>query len=460
MQRKLTLGLVSALVLSPPVAAQDTAESLRAEIDALKQSLGKLERRLDELQGAAEGESPPSASVAATAESDNVDPSALPARETVADAATAASRPDSEAPPDDPGLRGFFTIPDTQTRVRLGGYAKVDANFDSGAIADRDAFTTSSIDVDGVGDDSGHFNLHARQTRLSIEARRPTARGNLRFYLENDFYGGSGYGYRLRHAYGQLGNTYAGYGFSAFQDPDGAPDTLDFEGPGSAPALFVAAIHYSFRLGEGNSLRISVEDPEAGIGLEDSQRLVESVPDLVVSGRMERGWGHLQLAGAARRLAYAQDGGDSDSTVAGGVSLTGHASLGKRDALVFGANAGSGLARYVSDIGGKQLDAVVAADGQLQAVRSQGVYAGYTHRWRADWRSNLVYGYLSVEREADLLEPDDFRQSQYGALNLIWSPVPSWTMGMELLYGKLRQQDGDEADVMRLQTSLQYNFIR
>ncbi len=51
-------------------------------------------------------------------------------------------------------------------------------------------------------------------------ARRPTTHGNLRFYLENDFFGSSeGYEFRLRHAYGQLGNTYAGYGYSSFIGP-------------------------------------------------------------------------------------------------------------------------------------------------------------------------------------------------------------------------------------------------
>jgi hypothetical protein len=33
-------------------------------------------------------------------------------------------------------------------------------------------------------------------------------------------------------------------------------------------------------------------------------------------------------------------------------------------------------------------------------------------------------------------------------------------MGMELLYGRLQQQDGARADALRLQGSLQYNFIK
>lgn len=67
--------------------------------------------------------------------------------------------------------------------------------------------------------------------------------GPLRFYLENDFYGEAGSAaFRLRQAHGQVGNTYAGYGYSAFTDSDAFPETLDDEGPNAEALLRVAAI--------------------------------------------------------------------------------------------------------------------------------------------------------------------------------------------------------------------------
>ncbi|MNW09778.1 hypothetical protein D3C71_2068580 [compost metagenome] len=75
------------------------------------------------------------------------------------------------------------------------------------------------------------------------------------------------------------------------------------------------------------------------------------------------------------------------------------------------------------------------------------------------WRSNLIYGELHVD-DANALASDAFRRSRYGALNLIWSPAPSWTMGMEVLYGQQELQDGRSADALRLQGSLQYSFIK
>ena len=115
----------------------------------------------------------------------------LPQRESVADPSTAASRPDSAAGPTDPDLKGFFAIPGTDTVIRIGGYAKLDAIADSRAAGDEDQFIPSSMPVGGSHRDVSNFNIHAKQTRFSFEARRPTTHGNLRFYLENDFFGSS-----------------------------------------------------------------------------------------------------------------------------------------------------------------------------------------------------------------------------------------------------------------------------
>lgn len=479
----LALVGIATFTLTGPVRAQDTAAGLRAEIEALKQQVQSLERRLEAIEPTPQPATsstvpvpPPSAPVptpstqpppptsttlASATQVPGVGRSVLPARDSVADPSSAASRVDSNAPPTDPELKGFFAIPNTDTMIRIGGYAKLDAIYDDTAVGDQDQFITAAIPVRGTpGTDVSNFNLHAKQTRFSFEARRPTSRGNLRFYLENDFFGSSdGYEFRLRHAYGQLGNTYAGYGYSAFMDADALPDTLDFEGPGSAAYLLVAGVHYTFPFAKGNSLTISVEDPETQLTLPEDQTSTNRMPDLAAAARMERDWGHMQLSGVVRRLSYIQDDSKSHD-YGGGVSFTGSTSFGEQDLLLFGANWGEGIARYTTDIGGSGLDAAVDEDGDLRALTSYGGFFGYTHYWYANWRSNLVYGYLRLDDEDELLADDAFRSSQYAALNLIWSPAPSWTMGVELLYGQYEQQDRRDGDAFRLQGSLQYNFIK
>ncbi len=471
----LSLACLGALAITPAYAQQGDAEdaqALRREMAAMRQALERMQQRLDRLEqrDAAPVQAtaaPAMAPMASAAPSDvihrtqvpGVAQPVLPQRDSVADPSTAASRPDSAAGPTDPDLKGFFAIPGTDTVIRIGGYAKLDAIADSRA-AGEDQFIPSSMPVGGSHRDVSNFNIHAKQTRFSFEARRPTTHGNLRFYLENDFFGSSdGYEFRLRHAYGQLGNTYAGYGYSSFMDPDSLPDTLDFAGPGGAGYLLVAGIHHSFTMGKGNTLTVAAEDPKTELaGASDERAAVNRLPDVTVTARMERDWGHLQVGAVARSLAYDGDG-ERDRRMAGGLQLSGSASVGERDLLLFGALGGRGLSRYTADLTGSGLDAVVGADGRLDALDLHGGFVGYTHYWSELWRSNLIFGQLTLERNA-ALAADAFRQSRYGVFNLIWSPAPSWTMGMELLYGRLEQQGGARGDTVRVQGSLQYNFIK
>jgi len=465
-----------ALVVAAPVHAQDSAESLRQDIRTLRKTLEAMEQRLDALEtaeGRPPAQRPELAAVAPTAIAPAATlsraPSAtvpgtgqaiLPPRDSVADPSSAASRPDSAAGPTDPELKGFFAIPGTDTLIRIGGYAKLDAIADTRAAGDEDQFVTSTIPVGSDHRDASNFNVHAKQTRFSFEARRPTTHGNLRFYLENDFFGSSdGYQFRLRHAYGQLGNTYAGYGYATFMDADSLPDTLDFAGPGGAGYLLVAGVHHSFEMGKGNTLTLAAEDPDSQLaGTTDATVAVNRLPDVTVTARMERDWGHLQLGGVARSLGY--DGDQRDQReFGGGLQLSGSAGVGEQDLVLFGVLGGKGMSRYTADLTGSGLDAAIGLDGRLHALSLQGGFVGYTHYWSPLWRSNLVYGQLTLARNA-ALAADAFRQSRYGVFNLIWSPAPSWTMGMEVLYGQLELQDGQRGDTVRVQGSLQYNFIK
>ncbi|TDB28750.1 porin [Stenotrophomonas sp. ATCM1_4] len=471
------------LLLAPGAAlAQDSVGALRQEITQVQARLQALTARLDALERE-QGKDPPPYTPTSPSPAQAPDtqattplaqaetaasptrgaaaaPSILPPRDSVADPSTAASRPDNAPSPTDPELKGFFAIPGTETLIRLGGYAKLDAIADSRAAGDNQQFVTSSIPVGGPHRDVSHFDMHAKQTRFSFEARRPTTHGNLRFYLENDFFGSSdSYEFRLRHAYGQLGNTYAGYGYSTFMDADSLPDTLDFAGPGAAGYLLVAGIHHSFALGKGNTLTVAAEDPDSQLANPgDADISTERLPDISLVARMERDWGHLQLGAVARSLGYDGDG-RSDRVFGGGLQLSGSFAIAERDLLLFGVVGGKGISRYTADLTGSGLDAAINADGQLKALPLYGGFFGYTHYWSDMWRSNLIYGQLHLD-DADALTRDAFRRSQYGALNLIWSPAPSWTMGMEVLYGQQRLQDGRSADTLRVQGSLQYSFIK
>ena len=146
-------------------------------------------------------------------------------------------------------------------------------------------------------------------------------------------------------------------------------------------------------------------------------------------------------------------------TPAGGVSVSGSWSADYGGYMTGGALAGRGIAAYVGDLLGLGLDGVVDDTGTLQALDEWGGWVGYGHPWSSHWRSTVTWGRLRLERNA-LLSPAAFRRSDYVAANLVYAPAPSWSWGMELLYGKQQDQAGEDGDVFRFQTSLKYDFVR
>jgi len=471
-----------AVLAAAPARAQSTDAQRDAEIARLRQTVESLTRRIEVLEteraappaapagatatapaAVAPATAPSGTAIATTAANDGPavlpEESPLPAHPSFDEDELAGARVDNELPPGDEGLVGFFPVRGTDTWLRLSGYAKLDAMYDTDDAGYSDMFIPSTFPVGDQSGDGG-FNMHARQTRFTLEARSLTDYGWLRFVLQNDFFGSGGsYGYRLRHAWGQLGNTYAGYGWSAFMDLDAGPDTLDFAGPGVIPFGRVTSIRQYVPLKNGNQLVFAAEHapPEITSTLAGASART-TAPNLVLAMRHEGASGHLQASAMLRQLAYTADAG-RDEAFAGGLTLSGAWGGAGSGYLTYGALGGHGIAAYVGDLLGLGLDAVVDDTGALEPLDEWGGWVGYGHPWNAGWRSTLTWGRLYLERNA-WLAPETFRRSDYVAANLIYAPAPSWSWGLELLYGKLRQQDGEDGDVFRVQTSLKYDFVK
>ena len=366
----------------------------------------------------------------------------------------------------DPALKGFIKLPGTDTLMKVGGYAKVDFIYDTRPIGTFDYFVTSAIPTSGPGTLFGtQFTAQAKQTRMNVDLRRDTEAGPARLFVEADWFGNASidfqpgsYQLRLRHAFGQLGNVAAGYSFSAFMDNDALPDTLDFEGPGAAPYLLVAGARYIWKLGKNTNVALSAEAPQSEITAPAGGGK-STAPDITLRARYEIDKGHLQVGGVWRRLGWNSGTGTDAYTTGYGLNVAGSLKTFGDDYLVAGGVWGRGIARYVSDITGLGLDAIVDANGNLQALEEYGGYAGYTHYWTPKLRTTAVIGYLGMGNKS-YQAPTSFTNSQYYSANLIWNPWGSVSVGAEVLYGRYATFDGLSANDTRIQMSVQYDFVR
>jgi hypothetical protein len=171
-----------------------------------------------------------------------------------------------------PAFPGSFLIPGTNTYLRIGGYVKLDLIDDSGKNpGDFVLWGKIPTTADGVQNNRpGEVRLQGRQSRFDIETHTPTAWGDLKTYIEGDFFGDSGAAsdvvtnpstFALRHAYGELGHFLAGQTWSLAMDLDSAPETLDFGGPAGFVFVRQASIRWTQPLGPV-TVAGSIENPE------------------------------------------------------------------------------------------------------------------------------------------------------------------------------------------------------
>lgn len=481
-----------------PLAAQEDPrarelEALRATVQQLEKSLQDVRTRLAELEKppatngpVAVTNRPPGAATSSNAVVIAGQPIALPAppagfdrlgRSPVRDFDTfnelqsAAPRPNNE--PIDPALAGFIPIPGTISMVRFGGSARLDVIHDFSDNGNPNQFVPSSLPVESQPgfDGSGRTTLQAKGTRLSFEARRLVGReGSLRIFYENDFYGDStspDMEYRLRHFYGQAWNVLVGQTYSAFMDIDAWPDVVDYAGPNALINKRQPQIRYSPPIYEGNGrmhLILSLEQPESDVdtdaaGLPPGAQTLSRAPDGVAGWRWEGGVGHVQLAGLFRGISYEADNVPDDTVFGWGLNAAGAFKVFAEDKLSWQVAYGEGMARYVNDLGGANLDAAPNASGNLVALPVLAASVGYTHQWGRQFRSTASYGYVRVDPESSL-GGFAIDSTQYASLNLVWHPTTAFRMGLEYLYGLKETENGAEGDGHRLNFVFRYDLIR
>lgn len=355
-------------------------------------------------------------------------------------------------------------IPGTDLSLRLGGFAQVDASVDFGRIRSPAVFLASSI-AEEPGRHS-RTRLSARQTRLNVDVRGNTVKGESRVFVEGDFGGdggeerlANGSTFRLRHAFGQIGRFYAGQYWSAFADVSAFPETLDPAAPAGKSVTRQTGVRYVHPLESFGTWSLALENPSSDLTGAVARR--ESMPDLLLVLRRENTRGHLQVAGLLRRFVGAAATGREADAVGYGVNITGHLGLatgGGRDRLSAGLVHGEGVGRYLAELAGLGLDATLEeARFELAPTRATGAYLSGQHWWTPQWRSTVAVGVVEASTEGG--DPSvTFERSTTLLGNLLWNPVAPLTLGLEAIWGQRAERDGNRHDALRILSTARLAF--
>lgn len=442
---------------SAPPTQGPTPPPQQSEIEELKAKVKELEQSVDALKKKDPDPVEPLSSGTTTK---------VPAidREHTLVTEDAYADPRVDNAPFDPDLRGFFRFPGTHTMMRIGGYIRTDAIYDFDQLGNINQFRPESIPTPNPG--TSNFNMSARASRLSLETRSTTKYGDvLRTYIEFDFVGGGNRTeFRLRHFYGQWRNLLVGQAWSTFHDSDAIPETSDFNGPNSWIFQFSPQIRYTYALTKYQTLAAAVEQPSAGIPASnpvtgEPVSSTNPLPDFVVRYRYETDDYHFNTAALFRSVGGVTSSGRGDHVFGYGLMGSGLVRLWGRDNLVFQAVYGQGISRYFTDTKNLNLDVGYDAAGSFNAQPAYGGYAGFQHFWNDRWRSTVTYGFLQVNT-SEGSPADIYKKTQYVDCNLMYSPVPGFTIGGGVLWGQRVNKNDESGDGFRINFLLKYDLVK
>jgi len=326
------------------------------------------------------------------------------------------------------------------------------------------------------GQDQSTFS-GVRQSRLGVKASTPTDLGELKTIFEFELFGtGVDSGqttFRLRHAWGEIGQFGAGQYWSPFTDPDVFPNSLEYWGPTGIAWYRNVQVRWTY-LTEKSVFMAALERPgasgDSGVFADriELQNITPRfpVPDFTAAYKLTQKWGYLRAAGQLRAIKWDDNLNDafdlSGSANGWGLNLTSNVNAGKNDVLRLGFVFGEGIQNAMNDspidigITRNPSDPVRPVIGEPIPITAFSVFLD--HKWSNQYSTAIGYSRQDNDN-TDGQAPDAFKTGDYFLGNLLYTPVPNVMAGGELQWGRRTNfSDGFHSDGVKLQFSFKYNF--
>jgi hypothetical protein len=369
---------------------------------------------------------------------------------------------------------------DEKPTFEVYGFAMLDMGFDFEQI-NPNWFDTMRVTrlpkVDDEFGEDGSTYAGVRQSRLGVKSSKETSVGKLTTIFEFELFGtGIDEGqttFRLRHAYGTLGEWGAGQFWSPFVDVDAFPNILEYWGPTGLVWYRNVQLRWTPSRFNGNVM-LALERPGAsGDGGRYADRVeLQNVqnrnvaPDLTGAYKFPGGtWGYFRVAGALRKLTWDDVRDDafqlSGSDVGWGVNLSSNINIGS-DVVRLQYVFGEGIENYMNDA---PIDVGVENNfsNRVQpllgkALPVTGLSAFLDHKWSDQLSTAVGYSREDIDN-TDGEAPVAFKAGQYAIVNLLYVPVSDVMVGGELQWGQRQNfTDGFQSDGWKFQGGFKYNF--
>jgi len=320
----------------------------------------------------------------------------------------------------------------------------------------------------------GRFFAGVRQSRIGTKAFIPTSKGEIKTTFEWELFGtGVDAGqttFRLRHAWGEMGQFGAGQTNSPFMDGEVFPNSIEYWGPNGMVYFANVQLRWTPWTSGDSNFMIALERPGASAdqGVYAGRIALQGVtgrfplPDLSAHYKQAGKWGYVQLAGIVRKMKWDDLNADpfdlSGEATGWGLNLSSTLKIGKKCVPKLAVVYGEGIENYMNDapvdvgVQNNFQDRVRPVIGK--ALPIFGLLAFLDLNWSARWTSTLGYSMADIDN-SDAQAANAFKKGQYALANLLYYPTPDLFLGPEIQWAKRENfRDGFSSDDLRLQFSV------
>jgi hypothetical protein len=366
-----------------------------------------------------------------------------------------------------------------EPRLDVYGFAMLDMGYETGQSDPNwfDVMRPTKLPAfnNEFGEDH-HYYAGVRQSRLGLKGFFPTDIGEMKTIFEFELFGtGVDAGqttFRLRHAWGELGQFGAGQTWSPFMDIDVFPNSIEYWGPNGMVFFRNVQFRWTPWKNDHAQLVVAAERPGASadqgayadhIVLEHKVTGRFPAPDISAHYRQTGDWGHFQVSGILRFIKWDDVSGNpvnlTGSATGWGIHGSTNIKVQKhviRASLVYG----EAIQNYMNDA---PVDIAIVTGFTDTPIKGKAVpvlgLVGFVDlNWCDKWTSTAGYSYVHIDN-TNGQENTAFRNGYYALANALYHPTAKVFMGPELQWGKRQNfHDSFSAHDFRVQFSAKYNF--
>jgi len=319
------------------------------------------------------------------------------------------------------GIR-FYTIPGTDTCLRVGGRVRIEYRFNrygTGPNNWSDKTQTAT-------------NFRARGYTY-LDSRTATEYGLLRTYnsllVTNDNGTNS---LALEYSFIQFGGFTFGRSQSFWDFWTGFSWGAQVTPYSDTKSNLIA---YTGTFGNGLSASLSFENAASrqvqlispGVNGYGGSKL----PDAVANIRIDQGWGSAQLMGALHHVRFADVTAEGELGWAIGAGVQVNVPfLGNSDQIALQIAYTDGASRFALDSWDSRITDAINVSGTTRTTKTWNIGGGWSHAFNDAWQTNLEGGYHVADAATNAYD-----LSQWSATgNIVWTPVEGLILGAEMQY--------------------------